>query len=382
MRNIPSNEVASGTDTDNLPTRASNPGLTGHKLLILSDQKIPTASLDRLYAKFPGLQIVQCKVNPFKDLTAPIPDLLEEDWKTVTVLLTGPRLPTIEQAPKLQLVQLQTAGANYILENPLFKNTNIPFCSANGIAGPPIAEWVICTYLAYQHRIPHYIENMRDGLWERSYDDSDTLDAVKQRVGILGYGSIGRQIARVATAMGMEVYAYTNRPKTTPESRRDQAYCLPGLGDPEGKLPTKWFSGTTDAELNEFLSAELDLLVVAVPLTPQTRGMLGAAQFKQLARKKTYVSNIGRGATIVTEDLMTALDEGWIRGAALDVTDPEPLPKDHPLWHKKNVIITPHVSGNTDTYAERLMAIQEINLERLSEGRSDFLNQVSKERGY
>jgi phosphoglycerate dehydrogenase-like enzyme len=182
--------------------------------------------------------------------------------------------------------------------------------------------------------------------------------------------------------MGMEVYAYTNRPKPTPESRRDHSYHVPGLGDPEGALPAQWFSGTSAAELDSFLGSGLDWLVVAVPLTPQTRGMLGAAQFKLLAKKKAFVTNIGRGPTVVTDDLITALDEGWIRGAALDVTEPEPLPKDHPLWHKKNAIITPHVSGLSNSYYARLLAILDIQLERLGEGKDDFLNQVSRKRGY
>ncbi|KAF2972398.1 hypothetical protein GQX73_g1075 [Xylaria multiplex] len=317
-------------------TGAPNKDLVGHKLLILSQLNLPDGYREHLRSKFPGLQFVHLRFNPWGgDAAAAPPDVADFDWANVTVLLTGPLLPTIEEAPKLQVVQLQSAGANYVLEKPLFKDTKIPFCTANGVAG-----------------------------------------------GILGYGSIGRQVARVATAMGMEVYAYTNRPRPTPESRRDHSWHPPGLGDPEGTLPARWFSGTGTAEVNEFLSSGLDLLVVAVPLTPETRGMLGAAQFKLLAGKKTYVSNIGRGPTIVTEDLITALDEGWIRGVALDVTDPEPLPRDHPLWRKKNVIITPHVSGDSESYFDRLLAILDINLERLSEGKTEFLNQVSRKRGY
>lgn len=182
--------------------------------------------------------------------------------------------------------------------------------------------------------------------------------------------------------MGMEVYAYTNRPRPTPESRRDHSWHTPGLGDPEGTLPTRWFSGTTPSELGAFLSSGLGLLLVAVPLTPETHGMLGAEQFKLLAGRKTYVTNIGRGPTIVTDDLVKALDEGWVRGAALDVTDPEPLPKDHPLWGKENVIITPHVSSQSQSYMTRILQILDANLEKLSEGRTDFLNQVSRKRGY
>ncbi|KAI1348322.1 hypothetical protein F5Y01DRAFT_292707 [Xylaria sp. FL0043] len=376
--------IIPNTSSETANSMALNKDLKGHKLLFLSVIDLPDGYREHLRAKFPGLEVVHSRFDPWREATtAAVPGLKAEDWAKVTILVTGPRLPTIDEAPKMELVQLQSAGANYVLENPLFKDTKIPFCTANGVAGPPISEWVICTYLAYQHRIPHYLDNMRDGKWERNYGDNmNIMDAVTRRVGILGYGSIGRQIARVATAMGMEVYAYTNRPRPTPESRRDRSWHPPGLGDPEGTLPTRWFSGTTPAELGEFLSSGLDLLVVAVPLTPETRGMLGTAQFKLLAGKKTYVSNIGRGPTIVTDDLVTALDEGWVGGAALDVTDPEPLPRDHALWGKKNVIITPHVSGHTSSYFDRLLSILDINLERLSEGRSDFLNQVSRKRGY
>ncbi|KAK5627569.1 hypothetical protein RRF57_003284 [Xylaria bambusicola] len=361
---------------------APNKDLEGHTLLILTNEDLPDGYEKHLRAKFPGLKLVHSHFNPWLNTNAPIPNVTDEDWEEVTVLLTGPRLPTIKEAPKLQLVHLQSAGANYVLENPLFKDTKIPFCTANGVAGPQIAEWVICTYLAYQHRIPHYLDNMRDGYWERRSGPMEITDVVSQRIGILGYGSIGRQVARIATAMGMEVYAYTNRPRPTPESRRDHSWHPPGLGDPEGSLPSRWFSGTTPAELGGFLSSGLDLLVVAVPLTPETRGMLGAAQLKLLAGKKTYVSNIGRGPTIVTDDLVAALNEGWIRGAALDVTDPEPLPKGHPLWGMNNVIITPHVSGNSKSYTARLLAILDVNLEKLSEGKTDFINQVSRKRGY
>ncbi len=114
---------------------APNKDLKGHKLLILSDLDMPDGYREHLRTKFPGLQVVHLRFNPWGDTTAAIPNLTDEDWATVTVVLTGPRLPTIEEAPKMQLVQLQSAGANYVLENPLFKDTKIPFCTANGVAG-------------------------------------------------------------------------------------------------------------------------------------------------------------------------------------------------------------------------------------------------------
>jgi phosphoglycerate dehydrogenase-like enzyme len=199
--------------------------------------------------------------------------------------------------------------------------------------------------------------------------------------GIMGYGAIGRQVARVCKAMGMDVLAYTNRPRDTPESRRDEAYCPPGLGDPLGEFPSKWYSGSDSESIDAFLTADLDLLVLCVPLTPQTTNMIDERRLKLLSGNKTFVSNVGRGPTLNTDALCKALDEGWIRGAALDVTDPEPLPKEHPLWHKKNIIITPHVSGNSVNYGSRLRDVLELNLERLSEGRK-LVNVVSRKDGY
>jgi phosphoglycerate dehydrogenase-like enzyme len=203
--------------------------------------------------------------------------------------------------------------------------------------------------------------------------------------GILGYGSIGRQTARVATAMGMKVHAYTLHPRPTPESRRDHGWTPAGLGDPEGVLPARWFSGPTTADLHAFLASGLDLLVLATPLTEATRHLLTRAEFEVLAADgragRTFVSNIARGPVVHTADLMAALEGGLIRGAALDVTDPEPLPDGHPLWTAKNVIITPHISGASLKYFSRILAILECNLQRLADG-AELVNRVDRRRGY
>lgn len=210
--------------------------------------------------------------------------------------------------------------------------------------------------------------------------DSFKYSAIDTHIsGIMGYGSIGRQCARVAKAFGMDVHAFTLHPRATPESRKADSYSEPGLGDEDGQFPSKWFWGKD--QLNDFLGSDLDLLVITVPLTGETRGMIGREQFAQLSKKKAYVSNIARGAVIKTDDLMDALDAGQIRGAALDVTDPEPLPADHKLWGYKNVIITPHCSGNSTHYNDRAIKILQSNLERRARGQH-LINQVDKGLGY
>lgn len=177
----------------------------------------------------------------------------------------------------------------------------------------------------------------------------------------------------------MDVYAYTLHERATPESRKDDSFSEPGLGDPEGELPTKWFHGPE--QLNDFMASGLDLLIILLPLTEKTRGIISKEQFALLSKKKAFISNAGRGAVVNTGDLIAALDGSQIRGAALDVTDPEPLPADHRLWRYKNVIITPHCSGNSNHYNERACKILKYNLERRFKG-EDVVNRVSKELGY
>jgi phosphoglycerate dehydrogenase-like enzyme len=185
--------------------------------------------------------------------------------------------------------------------------------------------------------------------------------------------------------MGMRVHAYTLHPRTTPDSRRDHGWTPHGLGDPDGSLPARWFAGGSEAELHAFLGSGLDLLVVATPLTDRTTHLLGRREFEVLAegrgKGRTFVSNIARGPVVSTGDLIEALEEGLIRGAALDVTDPEPLPDGHALWGAKNVIITPHVSGASTRYYERVLGILEENLGRVAAGR-ELVNLVEKTRGY
>lgn len=177
----------------------------------------------------------------------------------------------------------------------------------------------------------------------------------------------------------MDVYAYTLHERSTPESRKDDSYTEPGLGDPEGQFPSKWFHGTE--QLDGFLGSNLDLLVITMPLTSTTKHMISSKQFEILSKRKAFVSNVGRGAIVNTDDLITALEKGQIRGAALDVTDPEPLPEDHKLWKAPNVIITPHCSGNSYHYNERVLKILAYNLERLRDGK-EVVNEVDRKLRY
>lgn len=198
----------------------------------------------------------------------------------------------------------------------------------------------------------------------------------------------------------MTILAYTAFPRTTPESRRDAGYRVPGTeGDVDGTLPAEWFSGTSIEDLHHFLAQDLDYLIIAVPLTASTTKLIGAPELEVLAKSNCFLLNLSRGQVIDQPALIESLKLGlqapkceWtdmlakgshngIRGAALDVTDPEPLPEGHELWRLENCFITPHVSAVNQMYWPRAMGVLEENLGREREGRG-LVNLVDRVKGY
>ncbi|KUI73814.1 D-2-hydroxyacid dehydrogenase [Cytospora mali] len=359
-------------------------GLRKEKLLIFQP-KGPTAEwLARVQAHHPGLEILYENSALPDGSIKPYEELKPEVRNGVTLLSTY--IPPPAQFLKdVRFVQLPSAGVDKWLEHETYKNNDVVFCTGNGCHPPQIAEWVIGSWLSFQHHFARYHEQMKIGYWEPMFKSTvkdsagarmsvDPLplpfdnNANPQYRGILGYGAIGRQTARVASALGMEVYAYTRSPRTTPEARKDDSYCVPGTGDPDGLIPTKWFHGTSVDDINNFLDQDLDILVLSLPLTSETHGLISYEQFQILSKKKTFLSSVARGESINTDALMQALEKGQIVGAAIDGADPEPLPSDHPLWKAPNLLITPHVSWQTHRTWERVLAILEINLEKLSLG--------------
>ena len=245
---------------------------------------------------------------------------------------------------------------------------------------PQIAEWVIGTWLLANHRFLDYAAEQQKQKYNR-LTDLEVRDSPGLRMGVLGYGAIGRQSAKLGQALGMEVYAYTRSEKATPESRKDDSYIVAGTGDPNGLIPAKWFHGSSREAVNEFLAQDLDFLVLSLPLTESTKYILGREQFEILSRKKTFISNIARGRHIDTDALLDALREGKIRGAALDVTDPEPLPDGHPLFTAPNVFISPHVSWQTPNLFSRVQDILEKNLGSFIKG-EPLINVINREHNY
>ena len=346
----------------------------------------PKEIVNRLRSKFPQIEITYAEV-PFtfspKEIEDALPPKVFED---TTILCTFAGLPKKrEDAKNLEVLQLMSAGSNHVQDTWIWETEDVEVCTASGIHGPQIAEWVVMTALVHTHSYKQLYEHQKKHEWAKLAGNATTRDRVGLRVGILGYGSIGRQVGRVAKAMGMEVLAYTATPKKSKDDKKDKGFIVPGTGDPDGEIPLEWFSGLDKESLHTFLKQDLDWIVVAVPLTKETTRFLGTEEFEILSKHasqgKPFVTNIARGQIINQSDLISALKDGTLGGAAVDVTDPEPLPSDSELWGLDNVIVTPHVSGSGSSYIERAFKVMEVNLGRRMKGEK-LINVVKRGRGY
>ena len=199
------------------------------------------------------------------------------------------------------------------------------------------------------------------------------IDMDLQTVGIVGYGSIGRELARICAAIGMTVLATKRDISRTEESN---AYAVPGFGDPTGDIPDRIYPADTITSM----AKDCDYLVVTVPQTDDTEHLIGEEVLAAMKESAVLV-NVSRGAVVDEKALITALSARVIAGAALDVFEEEPLPSASPLWNLDNVIITPHFSGFTRDYHKKAAQVFKANLRRYLDN-DPLLNQLDRATGY
>ena len=233
----------------------------------------------------------------------------------------------------LRVVQTLSAGVDRIVDR---LPQGVTLCDASGVHDVGVAEWVLMAILASNRRLPHLIDAQRAAAWRREGSRGDDLEG--SSVLILGYGSIGRAVENRLVPFGVEVVRVARH-------ERDGVSALAGL---PALLPSA------------------DVLVILLPLTAETRGLVGAGLLSQL-KPGALVVNASRGAVVDAPALMAALADGRIR-AALDVTDPEPLPDGHPLWTMPGVLITPHVAGDVSGEEGRAWALVADQVGRLARG--------------
>jgi phosphoglycerate dehydrogenase-like enzyme len=298
------------------------------------------------------------------------------DYTTADVLyaVTLPR--DLRRAPNLSWVQVHMAGINGLYDHPIYANSAIALTTASGVHAATVAEYAMTTLLALAHRVPRMVEWQGKGVWppdEQRWPLFVPAEIRGAALGIIGYGSIGREVARLAkTAFGMTVLAC----KRDPGNRADPGYGLPGTGDPEGLLPADWYG---PADLTRMLP-RCDVVVLAAPLTAETRHLIDRRAISAM-KPTAYFVNVGRGATVDEAALAQALAERRIAGAAIDVFAEEPPPAGHPFYDLDNVILSPHVSGFLPSYDDRCAELFAENLRRYLAG-APLLNLVDRVRGY
>jgi phosphoglycerate dehydrogenase-like enzyme len=269
------------------------------------------------------------------------------------------RQEDLSLAKNLSLVQSVSAGVEHQLY-PEFVQSNVLLSNAKGCYAPAIAEHTIGLLFSLTRKIGGQIRNMSQHQWGGS---GDQIEMKNLTMGIVGFGGIGRQIARRARAMDMRIVAADIQ-----GFYREQIgdVCDEMLHIDEGGL--------------EKLLEQSDVVVSAAPHTPRSEGMFAAEQFQQM-KPGVFFINVSRGKLVDTDALVAALKSGQVAGAGLDVTNPEPLPEDHPLWDFDNVTITSHISGRSQHSWERLQSVFVENVRRYVYG-MEMVNLVDKQAGF
>ncbi|WP_437607576.1 D-2-hydroxyacid dehydrogenase [Sorangium sp. So ce834] len=263
----------------------------------------------------------------------------------------------LREARKLRWVQTVGAGVERLLSPEVVARSELVITNASGVHAQPIAEHVWGFLLMFSRNLHLAAARQHEGVWQ-SQTYRETLRSLRGKtLGVLGLGAIGQRIASIGPAFGVRVIGL----KRTKE-RVEHVAEVYGPDD-----------------LETFL-AQSELLVNILPLTAKTRGWIGRRELATLPRG-AFLVNVGRGATVQTDALVEALRSGHLAGAGLDVTDPEPLPAEHPLWKLPNVIITPHYSGAHPGYFQHLGELFLSNLQRYVRG-EPLVNVVDKQGGY
>ncbi|MGE7603627.1 D-2-hydroxyacid dehydrogenase [Peribacillus sp. NPDC097675] len=260
-----------------------------------------------------------------------------------------------EKINNLKWIQTWSAGVNALPLDTLEK-ANVQVTTANGVHAYPISETIFALLLAFTRKIDTYVKQQQKKIWHHAQMKEEIHN---KTIGIIGVGKIGKETAKIAKAFGMTVLGIRHSGRS--EEFVDEMF--------------------TQSQLEDFLP-RCDYVIVTLPLTSKTRYMFGTNEFN-LMKPSAFFLNIGRGSIVIQHELIQALEDQQIAGAGLDVFETEPLPANSPLWQMDNVIITPHTSGNTEFYDQRL--IEDIfipNLENHLLGKKPEINLLNYKKGY
>lgn len=327
---------------------------------LLHNAPLPVESISALREIVPTIEISEFTGHPSRDLL-----------QTTDVIFTEDSDFDVVDTPRLLWVQTNTASVAG-LRGKSVMSSQIPVCTAGGSLSTAVAECAIGALLSLTRQLKRAGEWQRDRRWPTDYTPFAGTELYGLTMGIVGYGSVGRQIARVAQALGMTVLAC----KRNSDKRSDDSFLLPGTGDPDGTIPSEFYGVD---RLHEMLS-QSHVAVVTLPGTPHTNGLIGADELKSLPRN-AFLVNVGRGSVTDESALIDSLTSGHLAGAALDVFAEEPLPPTSLLWGMDNVLITPHIGSFTTSYARHAAEVLIENVRRHTNGKP-LVNVIDKDLLY
>ena len=341
-----------------------------HRIVLTYD---PDGTLvDRVRAALPhrSLEIV-------RELS---PEALPGAMPGTTILFGNYLSPAaLRQARDLRWIQTVGAGVDVLLSVDL-ADTDIVVTNTSGAFGVQIAEHALSLMFALARRLPDALRSQAARRYAPEPRD-DLVELSGKTLGIVGFGDVGQALARRARGIGMRVIALRRSPRGTPVARAP----LPELGldplaDSDLANPTALADEILGPDRLDDLLRDSDVVVNAAPLTLATARLFGREQFARMRPAACFI-NLGRGETVDQDALIDSLRDGVIAAAGLDVTTPEPLPPDSPLWTLPNVIITAHYAGWSDTMLDRIYAIFADNLRRFDRG-EPLRNRVDVRAGY
>jgi phosphoglycerate dehydrogenase-like enzyme len=332
---------------------------------VLITVPFPEPLVERLRTISPRLQIQVHSGRKAQDLPA---DLLPD----TEVLYTLSAIPEPEAVPSLRWIQFHLSGVDMVADQPIVR-TGVKITTMSGASAPQMAEFVLMGILALGHRLTRMQRDKVEKHWaEDRFERFRPVELRGSTVGIFGYGSVGREVARLCRAFGASILA-VKRDLRRPE---DEGFSQTGLGDPGAELVERLYPPQALGSM----AAGCDYLVVSVPLTPETRGAIDRTVFRSM-NPGAFLIDISRGGVVDHAALVEALNEKRLGGALLDVYPVEPLPETSPLWEMSNVILSPHVAGASGLYYERAADLFAENLKRyLSD--QPLLNLFDPQRGY
>lgn len=293
------------------------------KILVMTNSIFPMKEedMDRIIKTVPEAELTVVEKG----------EVTDQMLNGAEIIFGWPEEEHLKKAKNLRWLQLPSAGADSYTNRELFHNKDILLTNSSGVFGLPIAEHVLAMILSYNRNLMEYAYQQRDKEWKGI---RRTRDFYGSTIGVIGLGDIGTEVAKKAKALGSRVLAVKRTLSQKPDYV-DHIYMV--------------------EEIDQVLE-QSDYIVLALPSTRKTKQLITEERLRKM-KSDAFLVNIGRGGLIDQEAFITALKEHWIGGAGLDVTTPEPLPQDSPLWELPNVMITPHVSGSSPSNDGRRMEI-------------------------